>query len=120
MANYNTGATASATTAASVNVTIPSGVLANDVMVLNVECFTEHSTPPTVGFSGGGGTWTLMPVSAGTNPAVAQNGTIYSYGYAYYRVATAGDPGATLTITETGSSTGTTWLTVALATYTGF
>ena len=44
---------------------------------------------------------------------------LYAYGYFYYRKATAGDPGATLTITETGSPSGTTWLAAALAAYPG-
>lgn len=117
--SYNTGTTATADYAASVAVTIPSGVLPGDVMLMALEVFTEDSSAPTISFSGAGGGWTLIPMtdasanpqSAGTNP--------YGYGYAYYRVATSGDPGATLTITETGSSAGTTWIDVALASYTG-
>lgn len=118
--SYNTGATGSANTASSVAVTIPAGVLAGDVMILALTVFCETGTAPSIGFSGGGGTWTLIPgTSPGTNPEVAANSPIWSYGYAYYRVATAGDPGATLTVTETGSGSGTTWLAAALASYTG-
>ena len=120
MSNFNTGATATAVTAASVGITIPSGVLTNDVMVMLVQCFTEDSTQPTISISGGGGSWTLAPVGTGNNPALAQNGTIFSYGFLYYRVATSGDPGAALTITETGSAAATTWFAVALGAYTGF
>ncbi len=117
--SYNTGTTASADTAASVNITIPSGVLVSDVMLMALAIFTLDSSAPTIAFSGAGGTWTLVPVSSGTNPGISPGGGVYSYGYAYYRVATAGDPGATLTITETGSAAGTTWFAVALDSYTG-
>jgi hypothetical protein len=117
--SFNTGASANANNATSVNITIPSGVLTNDVMPMALACFTEDATPPTISFSGGGGTWTLVPVTTGTNPEISQNGTIYAYNYAYYRIATSGDPGATLTITETGSPSGTTWFAVAIGSYTG-
>ena len=119
--SYNTGTTASADTSASVNITIPSGVLVNDVMLMSLEVFTEDASAPTVSFSGGGGGWTLItPTDASANPQVATFGSsIWSYGYAYYRVATAGDPGATLTVSESGSAAGTTWFAVALASYTG-
>ncbi len=117
--SYNTGATATADAAAACNVTIPAGVLTGDLMIMSLLLFTETSSAPTVAFSGAGGTWTLIPVSAGTNPEQSASGAIYSYGYAYSRVATSGDPGATLTITETGSPSGTTWIGVAVASYTG-
>jgi hypothetical protein len=117
--SYNTGATGSSVNVTTVTVAIPSGVLANDVMIMSLACFTEDSTQPTISFSGAGGTWTLAPVTTGSNPELSQNGTIYCYEFAYYRVATAGDPGATLTITETGSSGSTTWFAAALASYTG-
>lgn len=117
--SFNTGTTASADTAASVDVTIPSGVLVNDVMIMSLEVFTEDSSAPTVSFSGAGGTWTLVPVSAGSNPETCNSSGVYSYGYAYYRVATSGDPGATLTVSESGSAAGTTWMDVALVSYTG-
>ena len=119
--SYNTGTTtAPAQTAASCSITIPSGVLVDDVMFLAVEIFTEDSSAPAVSFSGAGGDWTLItPTDASANPQVATFGnSIWSYGYAYYRVATAGDPGATLTISESGSAAGTTWFAVALASYT--
>jgi len=116
--SYNTGATASASTAASVAITIPSGVLAGDVMFMCLNVFTETGTAPSISFSGAGGSWTLVPVTAGANPEVANSGSIWNYGYTYYRVATSGDPGATLTITESGSSASTTWFAVAIASYT--
>lgn len=117
--SVNTGTTASADTATSVNVTIPAGVLTNDVMIMSLEVFTEDSTAPTISFSGAGGSWTLVPVSTGSNPEVSSGGSIFAYGYAYYRVATAGDPGATLTISESGSPAGTTWFCVSMESYTG-
>ena len=117
---YNTGVTGSASTASSVNITIPSGVNVNDVMIMALEVFCETSTAPTISFSGAGGSWTLVPMTSGTNPEVATAGSsIWSYCYAYYRVATAGDPGATLTISESGSASGTTWLSVDIEAYTG-
>lgn len=118
--SYNTGATHSADTASSVTLGIPAGVLTGDLMILNIEAFTETGTAPSVSISGGGGSWTAVPMNTGTNPEVATAGsTIWSYGYAYYRIATAADPGATLTVSETGSSAGTTWFAVAVAAYTG-
>lgn len=112
--SYNTGATATADTATSCNITIPAGVLTNDVMVMSLCVFTESSSAPTISFSGAGGTWTPTAGTQATN-----NGTVYTYGYAYYRVATAGDPGATLTVTESGSAAGTTWFSISLVAYTG-
>jgi len=118
--SFNTGAKNTSSTASSVTLAIPAGVLANDVMVLFLEVFCEVSTAPTIGFSGGGGPWTLISMNTGTNPEVATAGsTIWSYGYAYVRVATAGDPGQTVTISETGSPAGTTWLAVVMGAYTG-
>lgn len=118
--SVNTGTTAHAETAASCNVTIPAGVLAGDVMVMMLTVFTETGSTPAISFSGGGGTWTLVPMTTGTNPEVATAGSsVWSYGFAYTRVATAGDPGATVTVTETGSAAGTTWFAIALEAYTG-
>jgi hypothetical protein len=118
--SFNTGTTAHAETAASVAPVIPAGVLVGDVMVLVVNAFTETGSTPTVAISGGGGAWTLVTPTTGTNPEVATAGaSIWNYAWLYTRVATAGDPGATLTITETGSPAATTWLAVALAAYTG-
>ena len=118
--SYNTGTTWSANTAASAAGTIPSGVLVGDVMLLGFPVFCEVSTAPTISFSGGGGSWTLLsPMHDGSNPENANNGTLFSYGYVYYRVATSGDPGATLTLSETGSPAGTTWWAAALVSYTG-
>lgn len=118
--SVNTGAVANANTASSVAIVIPAGVLVNDVMLMMLSVFTEVSSAPTIAFSGAGGSWTkIATTDSSANPQVAQNGTLYSYGYAYYRVATAGDPGATLTITETGSGAGTTWFSVSIEAYTG-
>jgi hypothetical protein len=117
---YNTGATASANTATSVSLAIPGGVLAGDLMMLGLAVFNEVASAPSIGFSGGGGAWLLpSPLHDGSNPEQATTGTLYAYGYFFYRVATAADIGATLTITETGSPAGLTWLAVALAAYTG-
>lgn len=118
--SYNTGATASADTSASVNLSIPSGVLTGDLMLMSLTVFTEDSSAPSVAFSGAGGTWTAVTTTdSSANPQTAAGSGVWSYGYAYLRVATAGDPGATLTITETGSSAGTTWFAAAVASYTG-
>ena len=118
--SYNTGATASADTSASVSLSIPSGVLTGDLMLMSLTVFTEDSSAPSVGFSGGGGTWTLIATTdSSANPQVAAGSGVYSYGFAYCRVATSGDPGATLTVSETGSGAGSTWLAAAVASYTG-
>ena len=114
--SYNTGTTASAITATSVNLTIPAGVLVNDLMVLAVTLFTTDATPPVVSITGG--TWTLVPVTTGTNPEVPAGGGVWSYDYAYVRTATGIDPGATITLSETGSGAGTTWWAAAVASYT--
>ena len=115
--SYNTGSNASAITAGSVNVSIPAGVLVNDLMVLSLALFTEDATAPALSFTGGA--WTLANVTTGTNPEVASGSGVYSYGYAYYRIATSADPNTTLTISESGSSIGTTWWGAALGSYTG-
>ncbi len=118
--SYNTGATATADNSASVNLSIPSGVLTGDMMLLSLTVFTEDSSAPSVAFSGAGGTWTAVsPTDSSANPQTSAGSGVWSYGYAYYRIATAGDPGATLTITETGSPAGTTWLAAAAASYPG-
>ena len=119
--SFNTAVSNTADTSASVAVTIPAGVLPGDVMVLGVLAFTETGTTPALAFSGGSaGAWTLVPVTAGTNPEVATAGSvIWSYGWAYTKTATAADAGATLTVTETGSAAGTTWMGAALGAYTG-
>jgi hypothetical protein len=117
--SYNTGAKNSANNATSVTLAIPAGVLAGDVMLMALEVFTVTSSAPSISFSGAGGSWTLVPVTSGVNPEVAVGGGISSYGFAYYRVATAGDIGATLTITESGVAAGSTWFAVAMASYTG-
>jgi hypothetical protein len=119
---YNTGATNSSDTSATVTLAIPAGVLVNDVMRMSLTSFNENATAPTITFSGAGGTWTLTtPLSTGSNPEVSSGGSIFSYGYTYERVATSGDIGATLTITGSGSgfSAATTWWAVAMASYTG-
>ena len=115
--SYNTGATASAITATSVGLTIPAGVLVNDLMVLAVTLFTQDASAPAVSITGG--TWTLTSVTTGTNPEVPAGAGVFSYDYAYTRTATGIDPGATITFSETGSGAGATWWGVALAAYTG-
>ena len=124
---YNTGAAAATSNVTSQAFTIPNtgglqgtGVMADDVMLLDVSVFTEDSTQPSIAFSGGGGTWQLVPMTDGSaNPQLSAAGAIYSYVFAYQRVATAADIGATVTVTETGSPSGTTWMGVAMAAYTG-
>jgi hypothetical protein len=121
MTSFNVGATASANTSASCAITIPSGVLTGDIMVLGIAVFNEVATAPVLSFSGGGGaTWVLpTPLHDGSNPEQATNGVLYAYGFFYYAVATVSDPGATLTVTETGSPSGLTWFAMALGSYTG-
>jgi hypothetical protein len=117
--SYNTGATGSADNAASAEVTIPAGVLAGDTMWLGFTIFCETATAPDIALTGGAATWTAPEPSSGSNPEQATTGTLYAYGYVYEAKATASDPGAILTITETGSPAGTTWISAALVSYTG-
>jgi len=118
--SYNTGVVNTADASSNVTLALPAGILVGDVMVMSLTCFNENATPPTITFSGAGGSWTLVPVTVGSNPEISSGGGNYSYGYAYYRVATAGDQGATLTITGSGSGffAGTTWWAAAVASYT--
>ena len=70
--SYNTGATASADTSASVNLSIPSGVLTGDLMLMSLTVFTEDSSAPSVAFSGAGGTWTAVTTTdSSANPQTA-------------------------------------------------
>jgi hypothetical protein len=119
--SFNTGASNSANTSLTCTVAIPAGVNVGDLMVLGFTVFNEVATAPTIGFSGGGGSWTLLsPMTTGSNPFQEfSGGVLYAYGYVYTRVATSGDQGATLTLTETGSPAGTTWWAVVLGSYTG-
>lgn len=117
---FNTGVSNTTDASATITFTIPGGVLVNDVMLLSLTCFNEVVVTPTIAFSGGDGGWTLVSVNKGTNPEVAFGGGLFSYGYAYYRIATSGDPGATITITGSGSGfdSTNTWWAAAVASYT--
>lgn len=102
------------------SLTIPAGVLTGDLMILAINTFTfSGNTGQSISISGGGGAWTAL----GSSPydSGAQGGT-HTYGNFFKRVATAGDPGATLTITNTGGSVGGTnqfWTTAVISAYTG-
>ena len=119
--SFNVGNANTADTATSVTLGIPAGVLPADAMLLAVTCYTEDPSAPAISISGGGGTWNLIGVSTGTNPEVASQSGAFSYlGSRITRIANgAADPGATLTISETGSGAGSTWWAVSLASYTG-
>lgn len=119
--SWNTGTAFSANTSATAAFTIPAGVNVGDLMHLGFTVFCEVNTAPAIAFSGGDGGWILpAPLHDGSNPEQQFNGTIlYTYGYYYYRVATAGDPGATITLTETGSSGVTTWWAGVMGAYPG-
>lgn len=118
--SFNVATTTTADTSVSIAPVIPAGVLVNDVMLLVLLVFTEVATVPTISFSGAGGTWTLVPMTTGPNPAQSTQSTVWANGWAYYRVATAGDPGATLTISAANTSgAGTTWMAVSISSYTG-
>jgi len=121
MATHNTGTTAtlgqSAHTVA-FTFTIPGGVLAGDVMLVSINTFSFPLTGPATSTpASGGGSWTAI------GPLVAaQNGTAGVFATAWQRVATAGDPGSTFTISWTGGVGGTDgfWWTATLDSYTGF
>lgn len=93
-------------------------VKTGDVMLLNVQIVNQQAGPPDLSFSGGGGDWTLVPITDGsTNPQVQSAVGYYMFSYAYQRVATEADIGATVTITDSTAGDGDDW-TVALAAYT--
>ena len=120
---YNTGATGTASGSASATVTVPAGVSTSpaDTLLIGFCCFTEDSSQPSFAITGGsGGSWTLLsPTDASANPQLSAAAGIFSYAAVYARPAASGDPGAALTITETGSPAGTTWWAVALVAYAG-
>lgn len=102
--------------------TIPAGVAVGDVMVVAVDTFTF--TPASLGVStptsgtGGANTWT--PVAPGVTGG--PSGGVQNYSTAWWRVATATDPGSTFTISWTGAipSNDQFWWTACLVSYTGF
>jgi hypothetical protein len=121
MATHNTGTTAtrgqSAHTVA-FTFTVPAGVLAGDVMIVGINTFSFPLTgPATTTPTSGGGSWTAI------GPLVAaQNGVAGTFATAWYRVATAGDPGSTFTISWSGGVGGTDgfWWTAVMDAYSGF
>jgi hypothetical protein len=121
MATHNTGTTATLGQSAHTvpfTFTIPAGVLAGDVMLVSVNTFSFPLTGPATSTpTSGGGSWTAV------GPLVAaQDGTAGVFATAWYRVATAGDPGSTFTISWTGGVGGTDgfWWTATHDSYTGF
>ena len=119
--SFNTGVSNGAHASATITLALPSGILVNDVMLMSLTCFNLVDTAPAIAFSGAGGNWTLVPTSdSSANPQVPSGGGAYAYVYAYYRIATAGDIGATLTITGSGAGfdSTNTWWAAAVASYT--
>ena len=121
MATHNTGTTATLGQSAHTvpfTFTIPGGVLAGDVMIVGINTFSFPLTGPATSTpTSGGGSWTAV------GPLVAaQNGTAGVFATAWQRVATAGDPGSTFTISWTGGVGGTDgfWWTATFDAYTGF
>src|SRR5215469_3557921 len=114
--SFNTGATANGggTSASSLGITIPAGVLVNDVILLVVEDFSSGTTPGISLSSTGGAFTQIGSTQIGGGGASGFN----SAGAIYYRVATAADPGATVTATATGTGGQNFWA-IALAAYTG-
>jgi hypothetical protein len=121
MATHNTGTTATLGQSAHTvpfTFTVPAGVAAGDVMLVSVNTFSFPLTGPATSTpTSGGGSWTAV------GPLVAaQDGTAGVFATAWYRVATAGDPGSTFTISWTGGVGGTDgfWWTATHDSYTGF
>jgi hypothetical protein len=121
MATHNTGTTATLGQSAHTvpfTFTIPAGVLAGDVMLVSVNTFSFPLTGPATSTpTSGGGSWTAV------GPLVAaQDGTAGVSATAWHRVATAGDPGSTFTMSWTGGVGGTDgfWWTATHDSYTGF
>src|SRR5262249_27682326 len=68
----------------------------------------------------GGGSWTQ--ISSTLTATYTSGGTFPCYGMAFYRVATASDPGSTFSVSYTGTtpSPDGLWWAVCLDSYTGF
>lgn len=121
MTAYNTGVTGSATNitaATAFTFTVPAGVLVGDVMIVSLDVFSFSAN--TFGMStpsSGGGAWTQI----GTVQPGSQ-GSLEGWGSAWYRVATASDPGSTFTVSWTGTTGGGNqfWWASDLEAYTGF
>jgi hypothetical protein len=106
---YNTGTTTSGS-GTSINVTIPAGVLVNDVVFFNV--YAECNSSFSVSTSSTGTALTQLPSSPqGQKPSGSEN----QLEAVYYIVAGVSDPGATVTFSTSFSST---WV-ISLASYTG-
>ena len=121
MASHNAGTTATLGQSAhtiAFSFTVPAGVATGDVMIVSVNTFSfPLSGPATSTPTSGGGSWTAV------GPLVAaQDGTAGVFATAWWRVATAADPGSTFTMSWTGGVGGTDgfWWTATLDSYTGF
>jgi hypothetical protein len=80
--------------------TVPAGVLTGDVMIVILSCYTYTSAAPAVATPvSGGGPWTQLAALSDSGPS--GNGTS-GYGTAWYRIATAADPGSTFVTSFTG------------------
>lgn len=113
---YNTGATADSGSGSGTtqNITVPAGVLANDVVLLVAQHITLTGTPATLSVSSTGTT----PTAAGgtNNPATGSEGLPASVtGQVWYFVASGTDAGKVITVTASGAG----FRTLALAAYTG-
>jgi hypothetical protein len=111
--SYNTGVVSSGAQAGtSQAITIPSGVLANDVMILAVSVF-DNTGAPALSVSSTGSAWTQM---AGAAPNNGNTTGYRQYSAVFYCIAGSSDPGATVTVTN---ANGSGFWELALVSYTG-
>lgn len=120
--SYNTGKTAIATNVAHTSqptLTVPVGVLVNDLMLVSISIFTFTPTTPDFTLTATSGhTWT---VQGGGVIVTAANGGLNSLSKIWSRVATSGDAGDTLTFAFTGTpgSPDQFWWDICLDAWTG-
>lgn len=120
--HYNTGATGTATGVAHTanqTLTIPSGVLVGDQMLVSIGVFTFTPTNPDFTISSAAGhTWT--PLAPGLVNSGAAGG-LNMFSRIWARTATAGDPGDVLTLAFTGTpgSTDQFWWAYSVNAWTG-
>ncbi len=111
--SYNTGASSSGAQAGtSQTVTIPSGVLTNDVMILAVSVFDTVGTP-ALSVASTGNSWAQM---GGTAPNNGTSSGYRQYSALFYCVAGSSDPNATVTVTN---ASGSGFWELSLVSYTG-
>ena len=80
--------------------TLPSGILAGDVMIAGIICLTYSGGSPAFSTpTSGGGSWTQIGTIA-----TCPQGSLVCYNTCWIRVATASDASSTFSISFTGTN----------------